>query len=88
MDETKEMLASLCELSRVNLTGSEQEKFVEDFKKILEFIEKVKSMALPAQEKIPIVFQESMRLAEDQPAPFTFNEDFRRVYRVGNLLVD
>ncbi len=85
MNDISELLDTLCALSRVSLLEEEREQFAHAFSRILDFVEKVKSLNLPSQKILPLVSKESQHTSEDVPIEFQFPINFRHDYRIGKL---
>jgi len=85
-ERIEQLLEKLCELSRLSLTSEEKLSFRESFKRVIEFVDKVKSLNLPATAVPPLVTKESMELAEDQPEEFPLAQILHREYRLRSIL--
>jgi len=85
-ERTEQLLDKLCELSRLKLTPEEKLGFRESFRRIIEFVDKVKSLNLPATAVSPLVTKESMELADDRPEQFPQAELLPREYRLRSIL--
>lgn len=85
MSEHQEIIQQLCHLARLSLQREEWEKFRQDFTRILEFIDKVKSLGLPSQKVLPLVSKDSMHLAEDEPSTYPLPQNFKKDYYIGSI---
>jgi aspartyl-tRNA(Asn)/glutamyl-tRNA(Gln) amidotransferase subunit C len=75
MEVSKSELEKIAHLARIELTENEKESMLQDFNKILKFVEKVRELDLEDEEPLVYISERVNALREDVPGKEVSQQD-------------